>query len=301
MTAEGPSNRWFQTVTGRTIDLDTPAEEWDVNIVDIGKSLAKVCRWGGHTRDLTFYSVAQHCTVVALAAYRDTKNVELARHLLLHDAAEAYTQDMISPHKRFIRSMGEPSRYDLLEHIAQKAVALKFGLPVGFCHLPDVVNYDLRILHTENIQLCEDMRDEGRRVKWRATLPEPLDVRLVPWTVHESFLNFTLTYTALFQSVSASIIEALLDLVPLRSGFDKLEDSFRGDHEIFRPLTLLGKKFAEMTDTEKEEQRRCFAHGNVAMSNPNVTREMVDEAAERMRLPELFSNAKTSEPNKEEK
>ena len=35
-----------------------------------------------------------------------------------------------------------------------------------------------------------------------------------------------------------------------------------------------------MSDEEKEEQRRSWAHGNVSMSNPNVTRELVDREAE---------------------
>lgn len=37
-----------------------------------------------------------------------------------------------------------------------------------------------------------------------------------------------------------------------------------------------------MTDAEKEAQRRSFAYGNVAIENPNVTREMVDEEAEKL-------------------
>lgn len=36
----------------------------------------------------------------------------------------------------------------------------------------------------------------------------------------------------------------------------------------------------KMTDEQWAEQRRGFAFGNVAMSNPNVTREMVDNAAD---------------------
>ena len=34
-----------------------------------------------------------------------------------------------------------------------------------------------------------------------------------------------------------------------------------------------------MTPEEEEEQRRDWAFGNVALSNPAVTREMVDEVA----------------------
>ena len=37
-----------------------------------------------------------------------------------------------------------------------------------------------------------------------------------------------------------------------------------------------------MTPEEREAQRRSFVHGTVAMSNPEVTREMVDEVVEEM-------------------
>lgn len=44
---------------------------------------------------------------------------------------------------------------------------------------------------------------------------------------------------------------------------------------------LLGTvKDAKMTEDEKEEQRRSWAFGNTALSNPAVTREMVDEVAD---------------------
>jgi hypothetical protein len=36
------------------------------------------------------------------------------------------------------------------------------------------------------------------------------------------------------------------------------------------------------TPGDREEQRRSFATGNAAMSNPSVTREMIDRAAERL-------------------
>jgi len=39
----------------------------------------------------------------------------------------------------------------------------------------------------------------------------------------------------------------------------------------------------EMSDSEKEAQRRSFAFGNAKIENDNVTREMVDEAARKRR------------------
>lgn len=41
----------------------------------------------------------------------------------------------------------------------------------------------------------------------------------------------------------------------------------------------------EMTEAEREAQRRSFAYGNAALANPAVTRELVDRVAEAMRGP----------------
>ena len=38
----------------------------------------------------------------------------------------------------------------------------------------------------------------------------------------------------------------------------------------------------EMSPAEKEEQRRSFAYGNTKIENPLITRQMVDEEAERL-------------------
>jgi RNA-splicing ligase RtcB len=37
-----------------------------------------------------------------------------------------------------------------------------------------------------------------------------------------------------------------------------------------------------MTPEQAEEQRRSFAYGNTAIENALITREMIDEAAERL-------------------
>ncbi len=41
----------------------------------------------------------------------------------------------------------------------------------------------------------------------------------------------------------------------------------------------------KMTEEQWEEQRRSFAYGNAAFENPNITREMIDEAADRIKAP----------------
>ncbi|MFI5000086.1 MAG: hypothetical protein ACHQK9_09425 [Reyranellales bacterium] len=41
-------------------------------------------------------------------------------------------------------------------------------------------------------------------------------------------------------------------------------------------------KKVQMTPAEQEEQRRSFAYGNTKIENDLITREMIDEAAERL-------------------
>ena len=41
-------------------------------------------------------------------------------------------------------------------------------------------------------------------------------------------------------------------------------------------------KDIQMTPTQQEEQRRSFAYGNTKIANDLITRQMIDEAAERL-------------------
>lgn len=46
---------------------------------------------------------------------------------------------------------------------------------------------------------------------------------------------------------------------------------------------LVAAKQHALTPTEKEEQRRSFAYGNTKIENARITREMVDQEAERLK------------------
>ena len=47
--------------------------------------------------------------------------------------------------------------------------------------------------------------------------------------------------------------------------------------------TLFQKVRGPVSAEEKEEQRRNFAYHNAHMSNPNITREMIDRAADKLK------------------
>ena len=52
---------------------------------------------------------------------------------------------------------------------------------------------------------------------------------------------------------------------------------------------LEAAKNVVLTPEEKEQQRRSFAYGNVAIENPRITREMVDRAADEIGPPTIVT------------
>ena len=110
---------WFQTATGKQFwPLDPHPDE--VCIEDIAHHLANQCRFAGACR--AFYSVAQHSVLVSCAVPSEDQ-----KWGLLHDAAEAYLQDLIRPIKA-ASALGE--EYRKIEDLVLRAVCEQFGLPV---------------------------------------------------------------------------------------------------------------------------------------------------------------------------
>lgn len=86
----------MRTYTGRMFSFAEITPE-DIDIRDIAHALSHLCRFVGHTS--MFYSVAQHCLLVS-EKIPGGPEVKLAA--LLHDAAEAYVNDLPSPLKRWL-------------------------------------------------------------------------------------------------------------------------------------------------------------------------------------------------------
>ncbi|UYN98389.1 MAG: hypothetical protein KIT02_10465 [Devosia sp.] len=98
MTALSPF--WKAMPSGRAFDFANPRPDM-VCLDDIVHVLARVNRWGGNIEPVTF-SVAQHSLLVASAC----KLPQSRPYALLHDAAETYTGDMVSPFKAWLEHQG---------------------------------------------------------------------------------------------------------------------------------------------------------------------------------------------------
>jgi len=86
----------LETVSGRKIDVSNP-DPSTIVIEDIAWALSRMPRFSGHSIPYIPYSVAQHCIQVAKDLGPHGPLVQL--YGLLHDAAEAYINDLPSPVK----------------------------------------------------------------------------------------------------------------------------------------------------------------------------------------------------------
>lgn len=157
-----------RTYTGKLVDVANPDPE-TIDIVDIARGLSHQCRYNGQLP--TFYSVAQHSIIVA--HYAGISG-------LLHDAAEAYIGDLISPLKVHCPIFRYWER-QLLDAIS-KSLGVK---------LEDVSEVDKRVLATE----CRDL-DITSMDGWSNY--EPYNMRIVPsGSMQEDYMEFLRTYRSL--------------------------------------------------------------------------------------------------------
>lgn len=132
---------WGLTSSGRRFWPADPRVD-DICIGDIAHALSLQTRFGGHS--LAFYSVAQHSVLVSRLSAPEN-----ALAGLLHDATEAYLQDIIRPLKRELRAVYKP-----LETAWAQAIGLVFGLGDRLANLPkDVHDADRAVLVAEHRDL----------------------------------------------------------------------------------------------------------------------------------------------------
>lgn len=167
MTGRGD---WMQTYTGRTFYPLDPRPE-DIDARDIGHALSMIIRFGGHCR--RFYSVAEHSLIIA-----DHVPESDALWALLHDASEAYVNDLVRPLKYALPA------YRRIESKVMIAIRKHFRLPAKPDSIKQVEN---RLLLTERQQLMAPPPKP-----WFVDDLEPLPVNiqcLDPATAKQAYLS----------------------------------------------------------------------------------------------------------------
>lgn len=135
--AETRGQKWepfILTYTGKKFTYDCITQDL-IDIRDIAHALSHLCRFTGHTH--MFYSVAQHSLLVSEKMPGGPADKLVG---LLHDAAEAYTNDLASPLKRW---MEDYSRCDSVYHRLQDSITAIVYNKYGVTDIPpDVRLYD---------------------------------------------------------------------------------------------------------------------------------------------------------------
>jgi hypothetical protein len=148
----------LQTTAGPgdvVLDLFDP-DYRKIDLVDIARALSRIRRYGGNTA--VEWTVADHSIACARQALHtidfggfDSRE-QLALACLMHDAAEAYTGDLIWPIKEAMRRAQEKT-FVRIESGFSRAIAKAFDLPQGFDEDPYVKQIDQAVCALEMRQL----------------------------------------------------------------------------------------------------------------------------------------------------
>lgn len=151
--------------------LDPKPEQ--ICIEDIAQALSMNCRFSGHVSK--FYSVAEHCCIIAdLVEAADKSSTEVLS-ALLHDASEAYICDIPRPIKPYL------DNYFDMELKIERVIQKKYSITAK----TDLINYyDHHICGEEARQLflhVPDWVEEFERLK---------DIKINAWTPDQAKKEF---------------------------------------------------------------------------------------------------------------
>lgn len=139
---------WVDTWTGKKVDLLNPDPD-QIEIEDIAHHLAILPRFTGATKHP--YSIAQHSMYVSMMVPE-----YLQLHALLHDAHEAYINDINTPLKEAINTYS-PNFDDPLRVIADgldEAIRTKFDLePLDSFGIFEIKRADMQAMADEKLWL----------------------------------------------------------------------------------------------------------------------------------------------------
>jgi len=178
--ADNGDQNWILTHSGIAFDL-VNLDADSVDIEDIAFSLGGLCRYTGHPEP--FYSVAAHSVIGSQFV---SKPAQL--HMLMHDSAEAYTNDLTPQVKRMC------PEFKLLENRVLKIIYDHFGFDLPSTEIyKEVKEADLRMHITERKQIMPEPP-----IPWQRDHPDgPYDYRLPVWSPKAGQLAFLMAFEQL--------------------------------------------------------------------------------------------------------
>ena len=179
-------DQWISLLSGGQFNYNRP-EESDVTLDDLASALSNICRFSGHLP--AFYSVAQH--LVNTSRIVDPR---FAFDALMHDTAEAFTNDLPTPLKWALPIFKE------LEVKIESAMSQKFGF--NYPYPPEVKQADTEMLILEKLYV------KGDKTEWPNYKGIVVDhlidkVDLHPWQPRRAKREFLERYNELKEANDA--------------------------------------------------------------------------------------------------
>lgn len=138
-----PARKHRYTTTNAGVNVYSPDQfkACEVRMSDIMDGISKICRYNGQVNE--FYSVAEHSVLVSRFAEMVGNHAAIIP-ALFHDAHEAYSGDLPTPHKSMVPGLAK------FENGYEVRVREALGLPGPEDPVwADVARYDSMILHRE--------------------------------------------------------------------------------------------------------------------------------------------------------
>lgn len=135
-------DQWIGLLSGAQFNYNRP-EDSEVTLDDLASALSNICRFSGHLP--CFYSVAQHLVNTSRIV-----PLRVAFDALMHDTAEAFTNDLPTPLKWALPIFKE------LEVKIESAMAKRFGF--NFPYPREVKIADTQMLIIEKLYVKKDER-----------------------------------------------------------------------------------------------------------------------------------------------
>ncbi len=173
-------DQWISLLSGGTFNYNRPQDS-NVTLDDLASALSNVCRFSGHLP--CFYSVAQHLVNTSRIV-----RPEFAFDALMHDTAEAFTNDLPTPLKWALPIFKE------LEVKIEAAMAGKFGF--NYPYPPEVKQADTEMLILEKLYV---KRDDSVWPNYEGIVVDYLidKVDLKPWQPQRAKREFLKRYEEL--------------------------------------------------------------------------------------------------------
>ena len=173
---------WLMTFTGRIIyPLEMKVD--DITIADIAHHSAYQCRYAGAVKK--HYSVAEHSVHISRYAIAEDQ-----QEALLHDAGEAYVQDLLMG----LKHSGLMEAYRTLEKSIEALINERFGIKSTPESRARIKALDTRIVMDETQDLMHDCTPF-----WEARKGlEPLGIKVLALKNEDAELFFLRRFARLF-------------------------------------------------------------------------------------------------------